>query len=79
MPDQPPPDQTVRYEASSRYALARALQELVVYARNSTDDFAVYPATLEAAEHAGLSVTGPDLEGVRRVLGQVDGLTLAEG
>lgn len=68
------PDFTVRYEAGSRYSYALALKALVEHARESAEDFEVYPADLAMLEHAGLSVTGPDLAGVRKVLAEIPGL-----
>ena len=68
------PDQTARYFAASRYPYALAVCELAEYARGSTDDFEVSPASVDAMEHQGLAVSGPDLAGVRAVLEKIPGL-----
>lgn len=68
------PDSTLRYFAESRIVYARALIDLAEYARGSADDFEVSPASVVAMEHQGLAVSGPDLSGVREVLGKIPGL-----
>lgn len=68
------PDLTVRYEAASRISYSMALLALAEYARGHEVHFSVYPATLDLMETAGLSVSGPDLAGVRAELGKIPGL-----
>lgn len=74
MPGSPAPDSTVRYWAASRHTYAVALTALVEYARGHGEDFAAGPLDLGALEHQGLTVSGPDLSGVRAVLAEVPGL-----
>ena len=66
--------QTVRYYAVSQQAYARALLELTIYARTHEDNFSAGPLKLDALEHQGLTVTGPDLAGIREVLDKIPGL-----
>jgi hypothetical protein len=68
------PDSTARYRAATRYSYARALLELVTYAREHSDDFSFGPLDLSVLEHQGLAVSGPDLAGVTELLGKVPGL-----
>lgn len=65
---------TARYFAASRLAYAQALVELAEHARVSTEDFEFGPLDISALEHQGLSVSGPDLSGVRELLGKIPGL-----
>jgi hypothetical protein len=68
------PDSTHRYRAPSRYVYAQALTALTEHARGTREDFAVGPLDLAALEHHGLTVTGPDLGGVRKVLAKIPGI-----
>ena len=68
------PAVTVRYRAESRFTYANALFELVTHARRSGDDFSFGPAELGALERNGLTVSGPDLAAVRKVLAKIPGL-----
>lgn len=67
-------DSTVRYRASSRYTYARALLELVTFAREHRDEFSFGPLALAALERNGLAVSGPDLRPVETVLRNIPGL-----
>jgi hypothetical protein len=67
-------DSTIRYRAASRYAYSRAVLALAEYARAHGEDFEVSPRSVDAMEHQGLAVTGPDLDGVRAVLDADPGL-----
>ena len=70
------PDSTVRWFAASRIVYARALLELVTYAREHLfEDFSVGPLDLAALEHQGLAVSGSDLAGVQSLLDGIPGLT----
>ena len=70
------PDSTVRYFAVSRIVYARALLELITYAREHLfDDFSVGPLDLAALESQGLAVSGSDLAGVKGLLDGIPGLT----
>jgi hypothetical protein len=51
-----------------------ALYELVTYARDHVEDFTFGPVDLDALEHQGLAVSGPDLAGVRAELARIPGL-----
>lgn len=83
MPDRPPDStashDTIRYYASSRYAYARAVLELVAYARSHGEEFEVSPGSAAEMEHQGLAVSGEDLAGVRELLGGVEGLVIEDG
>ena len=68
-------DSTVRYRAESRFTYANALFELVMYARAHSDDFTFGPTDLGALERNGLTISGPDLTAVRKMLAKVPGLT----
>lgn len=68
-------DSTVRYRAESRFTYAAALFELVMYARSHSDDFAFGPLDLGSLERNGLTISGPDLAAVRKMLAKVPGLT----
>jgi len=69
------PDSTIRYFAASRIVYARALLELVTYAREHLfDDFSAGPLDLAALESQGLAVSGPDLAGVKSLLDGIPGL-----
>ena len=70
---------TDRWFASSRRTYARALLDLATYARTHEDDFSLGPLDVAALDHQGLAVTGPDLTGVREVLGKIPGLTQEQG
>lgn len=65
---------TVRYRAGSRFTYAMALFELVIYARASKDDFAFGPTKLDMLERNGLTISGPDLTGVRMILAKIPDL-----
>jgi ribosomal protein L29 len=67
-------DQTLRYRAATRYTYAQALTVLTEYARGSDADFEAGPLDLAALEHQGLTVTGPDLGQVRKILARIPGL-----
>lgn len=69
---------TVRYRASSRYTYARALLELVTFARAHAIDFEFGPLDLAALEHNGLAISGPDLSPVEAVLRNIPGLILVD-
>lgn len=68
---------TVRYWADSTIPLAHAIVELVRYARSHEDDldqFEFGPLDVQAMREQGLTVSGPRLAGVTRLLEQVPGL-----
>ena len=70
------PGSTLRYFAASRIVYARALLELVTYAREHLfDDFSVGPLDLAALENQGLVVSGSDLAGVKSLLDGIPGLS----
>ena len=46
-----------------------------MYARSHSDDFAFGPLDLGSLERNGLTISGPDLAAVRKVLAKVPGLT----
>jgi len=76
MPDSPVPGSTVRYFAASRLTYARALLELVTYARDHLfEDFSAGPLDLAALENQGLAVSGSDLTGVQELLEKIPGLS----
>jgi hypothetical protein len=63
----------------SHRVYAQALLELAIYAREHADNFTVGPPLdVAALEHQGLTVTGPDLAGVREMLSKIPGLTQEE-
>ena len=68
------PSSTARYYAASPHSYARALLDLAAYARTHEDGFSYGPLDMAALQHQGLTVTGPDLTGVRELLGKVPGL-----
>lgn len=74
------PDCTLRWTApdGGRRVYARALLELATYARTHGDNFTFGPLDLATVEHNGLTITGPDLTGVRKLLDSVPGLTAEE-
>ena len=69
------PDSTLRYFAASRVVYARALLELVTYARGHAEDFSIGPPDISALEHQDLAVSGPDLAGVQILLDGIPGLS----
>lgn len=70
--------QTLRYRASMELAYVVALLLLMEYARASDDRFTYEPMCLEALRDQGLLVSGPRLDGVRKVLAEIPGLYLSD-
>lgn len=68
------PANTIRYRAVMRLAYAVAMLNLLEYARESGDDFEYGPMDLDLLEAHGLTVSGPRLEGVQKVLGEIPGI-----
>jgi hypothetical protein len=67
--------ETARYRAVSRLVYSQAFEKLLVYARESDEDFTFGPTDFDALDGHGLTVSGPDLNGVREVLAGQAGLT----
>lgn len=69
---------TLRYRAVMNLAYSVALLHLLEYARESREDFEYGPMDLNAIEDQGLTVSGPRLSGVMKVLEGIPGLYLSE-
>ena len=69
---------TLRYRAESSIPYAHAIIALSEYARGSGEDFDFGPVMLDALDAQGLTVTGPDLELVKRLLDKVPGLRISD-
>ena len=69
---------TVRYRAASTVSYANAFIALAEYGRGSQAEFDFGPDSLEQLHREGLTVTGPDLEMVTRLLEKVPGLYLSD-
>ena len=61
-----------------RLSYSAALLRLLEYARESREDFEYGPMRLTALDNQGLTVCGPQLDGVRKVLAEIPGLYLSE-
>jgi hypothetical protein len=65
---------TLRFFADSRIPLAHAVIALVEHARGSEDNFEFGPLDLAVMTESGLTVAGPDLDGVAMLLSRIPGL-----
>jgi hypothetical protein len=70
--------ETVRYRAVMQLAYAVALLHLLEYARESREVFEYGPMSLAALEDQGLTISGPRLDGARKVLAEIPGLYLSD-
>lgn len=66
--------QTIRYRAVMDLAYAVALLYLLEYARASREDFEYGPMDLAALKDQGLTISGPRLIEVQKVLADIPGL-----
>jgi hypothetical protein len=69
--------QTIRYRAVMRLSYSVALLHLLEYARESREEFEYGPMSLAALDNQGLTICGPKLDGVQKVLADIPGLYLS--
>ncbi len=69
---------SVLYRGDSPETLTEALLAVIMYARDSEDDFKFGPLKLSALNRDGLRVEGDDLSGVKDVLSGISGLAIVE-
>lgn len=69
---------SLRYRADTPATYAQALLALVIYARDSDDEFTFGPLRLADAVRSGIDVTGPDLSSVSVTLAAISGLTATD-
>jgi hypothetical protein len=72
------PSETVRFRGDSTASLARAVLEVITYARFTTDEFKFGPLDLNRMFRDGLLLSGPDLAGVTKLLDKLPGLVRSE-
>lgn len=69
---------TLRYRAVMNLAYSVALLYLLEHARQTREEFEFGPMDLAALEDQGLTVSGPRLDSVEKVLAGIPGLYLSD-